>query len=682
MPDFDLLRWWNGLHGPQFIASLIWIGLVGLTIALFILARTRWGRLRPLRKCLVLSLVAHGLFLGYAATVQIVAQIRPQPDEPVMRIISLGEEAEPEASEPAAPRAWDALMAQPVAFPHAAMGRPAPSDLLDHPRELPADAPLAAVHLPPAEDPPPAAEPGNVAAPPGAVEQKPAGEPEALVAPVAARQEAPQAPAPRQENLARPPMPEIDPVPTPQHQAQPTEPLAVPLGPLAQPADELAAPAPESIAGTRPDRVPNGTQPLSAATATLDPGQRPSRPSEPVAAATRSGTLAPVTRPSPADTPGAALTLRPDDNLAPVDVQFRPSQAEHEVPSLYRWRLMTQRQEVVAARGGSRDSEAAVEKALAWLAANQSADGRWAAALHGAGREARILGHDREGAGAKADTGMTGLALLAFLGAGHTHLDGPYRDSVRRGLEFLLRAQSSQGHLCGKAELFAAMYCHGMATFALAEAYGMTGDRTLEEPLRRAVAYTLAAQHPTKGGWRYQPGDNDGDTSQFGWQLLALKSAELAGLELPSNARRGMITFLKSVASGKHGGLASYRPGEPVSRTMTAEALFCRQLLGMTRENPANSEAGNYLAQELPGDGPVNLYYWYYATLAMYQLQGEHWEKWNEALLAELLRLQRDSGTLAGSWDPDPIWGSYGGRVYSTALGALCLEVYYRFQLK
>jgi hypothetical protein len=226
------------------------------------------------------------------------------------------------------------------------------------------------------------------------------------------------------------------------------------------------------------------------------------------------------------------------------------------------------------------------------------------------------------------------------------------------------------------------MYCHGMATFALAEAYGMTGDRTLEEPLRRAVAYTLAAQHPTKGGWRYQPGDNDGDTSQFGWQLLALKSAELAGLELPSNARRGMITFLKSVASGKHGGLASYRPGEPVSRTMTAEALFCRQLLGMTRENPANSEAGNYLAQELPGDGPVNLYYWYYATLAMYQLQGEHWEKWNEALLAELLRLQRDSGTLAGSWDPDPIWGSYGGRVYSTALGALCLEVYYRFQLK
>jgi len=112
---------------------------------------------------------------------------------------------------------------------------------------------------------------------------------------------------------------------------------------------------------------------------------------------------------------------------------------------------------------------------------------------------------------------------------------------------------------------------------------------------------------------------------------------------------------------------------------MTAEALVCWQFLGMPREHPAGDEAGDYLAAELPGEGQKNLYYWYYATLGMYQLQGAYWQRWNEALRATLVASQRHSGPEAGSWDADTVWGGYGGRVYSTALSALCLEVYYRF---
>jgi hypothetical protein len=112
---------------------------------------------------------------------------------------------------------------------------------------------------------------------------------------------------------------------------------------------------------------------------------------------------------------------------------------------------------------------------------------------------------------------------------------------------------------------------------------------------------------------------------------------------------------------------------------MTAEALVCRQFLGMARENPAGNEAGDYLLGELPGDGEPNLYYWYYATWGMYQLQGNHWRRWNDALVKELVARQRPDGNAAGSWDPDDAWGGHGGRVYSTAMGALCLEVYYRF---
>ena len=97
------------------------------------------------------------------------------------------------------------------------------------------------------------------------------------------------------------------------------------------------------------------------------------------------------------------------------------------------------------------------------------------------------------------------------------------------------------------------------------------------------------------------------------------------------------MRFLRSVSSGDYGGLASYRPGEQATRTMTAEALVCWQFLGMAREDPASNEAGDFLLGQLPGQGAVNVYYWYYGTLAMYQLQGEYWRRWNQALQTQLL---------------------------------------------
>jgi hypothetical protein len=86
-----------------------------------------------------------------------------------------------------------------------------------------------------------------------------------------------------------------------------------------------------------------------------------------------------------------------------------------------------------------------------------------------------------------------------------------------------------------------------------------------------------------------------------------------------------------------------------------------------------------FIMQELPKDGQANLYYWYYATLSLFQLQGDDWQSWNAALQEQLLRRQRTDGNLAGSWDADTVWGGYGGRVYTTALAAMCLEVYYRY---
>ena len=346
-------------------------------------------------------------------------------------------------------------------------------------------------------------------------------------------------------------------------------------------------------------------------------------------------------------------------------------------PEVYRDRTASDRLGILRRRGGSPETEAAVQAALKWLASNQSTDGHWDAARFGAGRETMTLGQNRSGAGARAESAMTGLGLLALLGSGNTHREGLYADNVRRGLNYLIGMQAADGNLGGQAGTNAVMYSHGIATFALSEDYAMTHDQRLERSLRSAIGYTVAAQNPSTGGWRYLAHES-GDTSQLGWQLMALESAELAGIAIPETTRNGAVRFLGSVASGANGGLASYRPYEAPSRAMTAEALACRQFAGTSRDSAAN-EASNYLLGELPNRERVNLYYWYYGTLAMYQLGGERWQQWNKALQAALLDDQIGEGDLAGSWDPKCIWGGYGGRVYSTAMSALCLEIYYRF---
>ena len=388
---------------------------------------------------------------------------------------------------------------------------------------------------------------------------------------------------------------------------------------------------------------------------------------------------APPSRESPIaeSLPTPLIASAPPETL-PVSAPAIPRRAGDgkEMPAMLRSRV-SDRLKIAQRHGGTVTSEAAVNAALDWMATNQSADGRWDADAHGAGKESKIMGHDRGGAGKKADTGVTGLALLAFLGAGESHLEGKHRENVQHGLEFLLDSQAADGSLAGDAELFAAMYCHGIATLALSEAYAMTGDERLKNAVTKAINYTVRSQH-SAGGWRYRPGDA-GDLSQFGWQVMSLKSAEMAGLPIPADTRTRMARFLRRCSSGDHGGLASYRPGDRTSRTMTAEALCCRIFLATEDSLAAQSEASKFVMEEVPTRESVNLYYWYYGTVAMFQRQGEDWNRWNGAMQRELLARQRHDGTLVGSWDPDNLWGNYGGRVYGTAMATLCLEVYYRY---
>jgi hypothetical protein len=353
------------------------------------------------------------------------------------------------------------------------------------------------------------------------------------------------------------------------------------------------------------------------------------------------------------------------------------------VPATYRLRKLSSRKENARRYGGTDKSEVAVEASLRWLANAQHRDGYWDADAYGAGK-VRIdeNGVDRDYAGRDADSGVTALAILAFLGAGYTHEEGQYADNVERALRWLIGQQQADGNLGASAGHFAMMYCHGMATYAIAEAYGMQNDPTsntmLREPLVRAVRFILENQNPKDGGWRYRKGQRS-DMSMFGWQLMALKSAEFAGVSIPNDAKNGMISFLRDRSLGSNGGLAGYREQLPASPSMTAEALFCKQMLGLKRASPTAKEATDYLLSRLPKVADPNEYYWYYGTLAMHQQGGEAWQTWNLSLRDLLISQQRTSGNLSGSWDPIGPWAQYGGRIYSTALSTLCLEVYYRF---
>jgi hypothetical protein len=363
-----------------------------------------------------------------------------------------------------------------------------------------------------------------------------------------------------------------------------------------------------------------------------------------------------------------------------------------EVPAVYRSRLDPNRFARALRSGASRESEQAVERALDWLRRHQDADGRWdgGTAKYKDGTVAE--GDDDYTAHCpagdicfgecfywEADSAVTGLALLAYLGAGYTHLNGQYADTVGRGLGYLRSVQKADGDLRGRSQAVG-MYCHAMATLALCEAYALTGDPKLRAPVEKAVDFLVKCRAKDGLAWRYAPGAPVGDTSILGWVVMVLKSAQEVGIPIQPTTKQGVLTWLSKVADGPSNGLARYQPWEKVTPTMTAEAWVCRQFLGVGGPGASSSEAAQYLLQYGPNRGQFNLYYLYYGTLALYQHGGDAWTRWNAQVRDEILRRQRPSGHAAGSWDPDESqYGTHGGRIYCTALATLSLEVYYRY---
>ena len=672
-----------GVTQSPWLSTLLWLGLAVFTVALLILTRTRWGQAKPISKCVVLSVFAHILLAIYAYSTSLLPNPPVIPEEPVFKLKIITAELDPQPA-PTAITSTDSVAQTPLSTTRPATvpnqqqpavdtesivnrsASPEPHDvsksaLADEIAPETVENPL--LNQPPVND----AEPGQseertekTALP---------DEENATPDPVAAALPAVTPPVPsdsRTQSSQLPPDPSQAPdlvnTGSDQDPALPDQAPVIPDQPPALP-DQDPAPREENLVTVNRSLPATSPGPLDTnASPPLSARNPPSRPA--------SVTNIESAPPAPAEHRARQITETPAIDASEIPARRARSRYAH--------RAADRRPAIVLSGGGGEHTERAVAAALQWLVANQEPDGHWDAARFGGGREAPMADRQRNRAGANADSGITGLALLALLGSGQTHLQGEARQSIQFGLEYLLRQQTADGNLGGNAGLYAQMYCHGIALLALGEACVASGDQRLQPYLQQGVQFTLNAQHPTTGGWRYQPGDR-GDTSQFGWQVMSLRTAQLAGIEVPARTRTGMLRFLQSVSSTRQPGLASYRRGERPTPSMTAEALVCRFFLQLPRDTAIETGAVELLRRSLPSPTPINYYYWYYGSLGLFQLGGEPWKTWNRALLQTLLPQQRTDGPEAGSWDPDSVWGNYGGRVYTTALATLCLQTYYRY---
>jgi hypothetical protein len=333
-------------------------------------------------------------------------------------------------------------------------------------------------------------------------------------------------------------------------------------------------------------------------------------------------------------------------------------------------------------------TEESIERGLEFLAKHQRSDGSWRLEDFG---QRTVL---------RSDTAATALSLLSFQGAGYSHVQYKYQNECRKSLEFLVAGQQSNGDLYRPMDEASDrngwLYSHAIATLALCEAYGMTQDENLQRPAQRAVDFLVYSQDRQEGGWRYEPRIGS-DTSVTGWGMMALKSAELAGLYVPRQTFEGIQKWLDhSQASARERYLYRYnwlantpetKHGAVPTPVMTSVGLLMRLYTGWKRDNAAMAQGADWLLKRPPAMGTEqaprrDTYYWYYATQVLFHMGGTRWKSWYESLYPMLIETQQTQGPYAGSWEPlgtiPDAWGEYAGRLYVTTMNLLSLEVTYR----
>lgn len=295
------------------------------------------------------------------------------------------------------------------------------------------------------------------------------------------------------------------------------------------------------------------------------------------------------------------------------------------------------------------ETKKATARALKWLASQQNRDGSWSDARY------------------QHSTAITSFALLAFLSQGHLPGQGLYGPEVAKGCRFLLAsARPSDGYLIGSRG--GNMYAHGMATLALSQLWGMTGDEKIKPVLQRAVKLIYRCQSP-QGGWRYNPVPSDSDVSVTIMQVMALRAAKNSGIHVPDNTLKRAIKYIESCREEESGGYR-YQPKMRSTGFARTAAAICSLMLAGEYNSKQIPKAIKYLKSRF-FESRYFYYGHYYAAHAMHQIGGKEWAEWYGNIRKTLLGAQSPDG----SWTGRKLSRSSVGPVYQTSIAVIVLSV-------
>ena len=296
-----------------------------------------------------------------------------------------------------------------------------------------------------------------------------------------------------------------------------------------------------------------------------------------------------------------------------------------------------------------------IRKALDWLVTKQNPDGSWSET------------------GFPHNTAITSFVVLALLSDGQLPGRGRHGESVAMAARFLVAsARDQDGLLVGaRGAGGREMYCHGMATLALGQLWGVGGpelDDAIRPVLKRAVDLIVRVQNP-QGGWRYAPAPNDADISVTVMQVMALRAARNSGLHVPDVTLDKAFAYINSCRDPKSGGY-SYQAGQNAPEFARTAAGVCVLHLCGRHSAQEIPQAVEYLEKMFSSKH----HFWYghyYASHAMHQVGGTAWNEWYAKLQKTILPKQGADGAWAGR-DLD---SASPGPVYNTAIAVIALSV-------
>jgi len=303
----------------------------------------------------------------------------------------------------------------------------------------------------------------------------------------------------------------------------------------------------------------------------------------------------------------------------------------------------------------------AVANALKYLSQQQRHNGCW---------NVEVMGDS---------TGITSLAVMAFLAAGHVPGEGPYGKVIDRGVAYVLEKQDVGGMIVDHRG-HGPMYDHGISTLMLSEVAGMTSKEQAgrtRQVLENGIKLILRSQMLRKtareaGGWRYQSTSLDSDLSVTGWQLLALRAAKDIGCDVPVENIDLAVNYVKR-CHNSHG--FGYQPGQGPTSSLTGVGVLALQICGH-HDDPEVERGVQFLRRQPQRiDEQWFFYGAYYNAFSGYKYGGPDWELTKDSLFSQLLTIQSP----AGQWESRNQNEKRFGPIYTTSLAVLALTVEYGY---